>query len=188
MRAENSFMNGYLCLSGGCGFALGTAGKCRPCCWQRCCAGCSAASRVRTGPGANSKGGSHFIGDEVNEQWFVLDISFWLSLVASAVQTFRYRPPGWISQRGATVAPADSREVSSFSAFLGSLASFSVCFLTQLGRTALWPSLLLSRDVSQEIAKLILETKTVERGPLQMQPEYLPSNQLRNLIDAKAFS
>lgn len=155
-------------------------------CWQRWFVYCSAANQVRS-PGINNNCRSDYIGGEVTEWCSALNIRFWLSFVASGIQSFKYRPPGWALQHGASVTLGDSGEVSSFSA-LDSLISFSVCFLTRHKRTVLWGCLLLSWDFSQEIAKLILEAKTVERGSLQMQPEYLLSNQLWNLIDAKAFS
>ena len=99
---------------------------------------------MRMSPSIKHNGSSDYVGDEVNERCFVLDISFWFSLVASDVQSFKYRPPGWVLRHGASMAPADGREVSNFSVFLDSLISFSVCFLTQLKCTALWVSLLLS--------------------------------------------
>lgn len=166
----------------------GISGKRRSCCWQRRCVGSSAANWVRMSPGINNNSSPGYIGDEVSERCFVFDIGFWLCPVASGVLCFQHRSPGWVLWRGASMAPADSREVSSFSVFLDCLISFSVCCLRRLKCTVLWVSLLLSWDFSQEIAKLILEAKTAERGPLQTQPEYLPSNQLWNLIDAKAFS
>lgn len=150
------------------------------CCWQRWGVGCSAASQVETSLGINNNGNPGYVGDEVNEQCFVLHTHSWLSLATSGLQMQDSRLH--LAVRGSH-GHAGGREMSSFSGFLGSPISFS-----QPKCAALWASLLLSWNFSQEIAKLILEAKTVERGQLRMQPEYLPANQLWNLIDARVFS
>lgn len=85
------------------------------------------------------------------------------------------------------MAPADGGEVSISSAFVVSLIA-SHCALWHSSEVARCGCLYFYPEPSQEIVKLILEAKTVERGPLQMQPEYLLPNQLWNLTDAKAFS
>lgn len=138
-------MNFYLCLSGGCSVAPGASprnvdldvGK-------RWCFDCSAANQVRTSPGINNNSSPGYVGSEVNERCFAFDVHFWLSLVASDVQSFKYRSPGWVLGRGTSMAPADGGEVRSFSLFLDCPMSFSLCVLTQLKCTALWVSLLLS--------------------------------------------
>lgn len=122
----------------------GISGRCRSCCWWRWCVGRSAANQVRTSPGINNNGSPGYVGGEVNERCFAFDVHFWLSLVASDVQSFKYRSPGWVLGCGMSMAPADSGEVRSFSLFLDCPMSFSVCVLTQLKCTALWVSLLLS--------------------------------------------
>lgn len=138
------------------------------------------ASQVGTSPGINNNGNPGYVGDAVNEQCFVLRTHFWLSLAAS---DFQMQDPQLHLAAWGSHGHAGGREMSSFSGFLGSPISFS-----QPECAALWASLLLSWNFSQEIAKLILEAKAVERGQLWMQPEYLPANQLWNLIDAQVFS
>lgn len=158
-----------------------------PCCWQRGSrVGCSAANQGGTSPGTSSNSSSHDIGDGVSEQGFVLSISFCFSLAAQSSLSNADLQAGLCS----TGLPWPLLTVGrwAFPRLSWSAPSASLCAFWHSSEVAHCGCLYFCPETSQEIVKLILEAKTVERGPWQMQPEYLPSNRLWNLTDAKAFS
>lgn len=119
----------------------------------------------------------------------VLSFSFSFSLGASDTQCLKQWPAGWVWQPGLSMAPlpARMRTASQLSWPLWAALQLSACAFWHSSSVLAGGCLHLSPGFSREMAQLILEAKTVKRDPFQTQPEYLPSNQHWNLIDAKAF-